>query len=83
MVDLIFGDTDGAVLKNMECLTSDISPQSNGGAKVAVRSTKRLLEDNVKNDGGLVSNRLIRTLLQLRNTPAPDGKIQIATNGNI
>ena len=59
-------------------ISSSYFPQSNGRAEVAVRSTKRLLEDNVETDGGLDSDRLIRALLQLRNTPAPDCRLSPA-----
>ena len=59
-------------------ISSSYFPQSNGRAEVAVRSTKRLLEDNVESDGGLDSDRLIRALLQLRNTPAPDCRLSPA-----
>ena len=59
-------------------ISSSYFPQSNGRAEVAVRSTKRLLEDNVETDGGLDSDRFVRALLQLRNTPAPDCRLSPA-----
>ena len=43
--------------------------QSNGRAKVAVRNTKRILEDNVGPNGSLNNDNGVRVLLQLRNTP--------------
>ena len=50
-------------------LSSAYFPQSNGRAEVAVRITKRLLEDNINPDGGINNDNVVRALLQLRNTP--------------
>ena len=47
-------------------------PQSNGRAEVAVRITKRILEDNVGPNGSLDNDKVVRALLQLRNTPDRD-----------
>ena len=47
-------------------------PQSNGRAEVAVRITKRILEDNVGPNGSLNNDNVVRALLQLRNTPDRD-----------
>ena len=44
-------------------------PQSNGRAEVAVKTTKRLLECNVGRDGSLDTDKVVRALLMLRNTP--------------
>ena len=53
-------------------LSSAYFPQSNGRAEVAVRITKRLLEDNVGPDGAINNDKIVRALLQLRNTPDKD-----------
>ena len=50
-------------------LSSAYFPQSNGRAEVAVRITKRLLEDHVGAGGSLNNDNIVRALLQLRNTP--------------
>ena len=50
-------------------LSSAYFPQSNGRAEVAVRITKRLLEDNIGSDGSINNGKIVRALLQLRNTP--------------
>ena len=47
-------------------------PQSNGRAEVAVKSVKRLLRANTTPSGSLNSDRFLKGLLQLRNTPDPD-----------
>ena len=53
-------------------LSSAYFPQSNGRAEVAVRITKRLLEDNLGLDGIVNNDKIVRALLQLRNTPDKD-----------
>ena len=53
-------------------ISSAYFPQSNGRAEVAVKSTKRLLRSNIGPNGTLDSDKLLRALLQLRNTPDPD-----------
>ena len=53
-------------------LSSAYFPQSNGRAEVAVRITKRLLEDHVGEGGSLNNDDIVRALLQLRNTPDRD-----------
>ena len=47
-------------------------PQSNGRAEVAVRITKRILQDNMGPNGNLNNDNVVRALLQLRNTPDRD-----------
>ena len=53
-------------------------PQSNGRAEVAVKSAKRLLRSNINPSGALDNDRLLRALLQLRNTPDPDSNLSPA-----
>ena len=53
-------------------------PQSNGRAEVAVKSTKRLLRSNIDASGNLNSDKFLRAMLQLRNTPDPDCNVSPA-----
>ena len=53
-------------------LSSSHFPQSNGRAEVAVRVTKRLLEENMDVNGNLNNDRVARAFLQQRNTPDKD-----------
>lgn len=59
-------------------ISSAYHPQSNGRAEVAVKSAKRLLRSNVGTTGSLDNDRLLRALLQLRNTPDPDCNVSPA-----
>ena len=59
-------------------LSSVYFPQSNGRAEVAVRITKRLLEDNIGQDGSLDNDNIVRALLQLRNTPDKESNLSSA-----
>ena len=59
-------------------LASSYHPQSNGRAEVAVKTTRRLLENNVAPDGSLDTDNVVRALLQLRNTPDRDAKVSPA-----
>ena len=52
--------------------SSAYHPQSNGRAEVAVKSAKRLLRSNIDASGNLNSDKFLRGMLQLRNTPDPD-----------
>ena len=52
-------------------LSSAYNPRSNGRAEVAVKSMKRLLQDNVSPNGDIDSEGYVRAILQLRNTPDP------------
>ena len=53
-------------------VSSAYFPASNGRAEVAVKTAKRLLRSNVQPSGSLNSDKFIRAMLQLRNTPDPD-----------
>ena len=53
-------------------LSSAYHPQSNGRAEVAVKSAKRLLRSNTGSSGTLDTDRFLRAMMQLRNTPDPD-----------
>ena len=59
-------------------LSSAYFPQSNGRAEVAVRITKRLLEDNMAENGSLNTDNMVRALLQQRNTPDRDCQLSPA-----
>ena len=59
-------------------ISSAYHPQSNGRAEVAVKSAKRLLRSNVGPNGSLDNDKLLRALLQLRNTPDPDCRVSPA-----
>ena len=59
-------------------VSSAYFPQSNGRAEVAVKSAKRLLRSNVGPTGTLDNDKLLRALLQLRNTPDPDCNVSPA-----
>nr|XP_012557549.2 uncharacterized protein K02A2.6-like [Hydra vulgaris] len=52
-------------------ISSAHHPQSNGRAELAVKSTKRLLENNVGPNGDLNNNAFVRAMLTIRNTPDP------------
>ena len=47
-------------------------------AEVAVKKCKRLLLENIGPSGSLNNDRLLRALLQVRNTPDPDCNISPA-----
>ena len=51
---------------------------SNGRAELAVKACKRLLRDNVKQDGSLDSDRFVRAMLTKRNTPDTNSKLSPA-----
>ena len=53
-------------------ISSAYNPQSNGRAEVAVKTAKRLLLSNIGPSGSLDNDKVLRALLQLRNTPDPD-----------
>jgi hypothetical protein len=50
-------------------LSSAYNPQSNSHAEVAVKSAKRLLRQNTGPGGTLDTDKMLRGLLKLRNTP--------------
>ena len=53
-------------------------PQSNGRSEVGVQSMKRILHDNINNDGSLHSDKVALAILQYRNTPLQDIKLSPA-----
>ncbi len=53
-------------------------PQSNGRAELAVKSTKRLLEENIGLDGKLDTETFLQAMLIKRNTPDPESKLSPA-----
>ena len=59
-------------------LSSAYFPQSNGRAELAVKSVKRLLEDNVGLNGDLNTDKVVCALLQYRNTPDRDCQLSPA-----
>ena len=46
--------------------------QSNGRAEAGVKTMKRVLMDNVSRNGSLNNDKVLKALLQYRNTPLPD-----------
>ena len=59
-------------------LSSAYFPSSNGRAELAVKSTKRLLMENVGPDGSLNTDKIVRALLTQRNTPDPTSRLSPA-----
>ena len=59
-------------------LSSSYLPQSNGRAEVAVKSVKRLLRSNIDPSGSLNTEKFLKAMLQLRNTPDPDCRLSPA-----
>ena len=53
-------------------LSSAYYPHSNCRAELGVKSAKRLLRENINQDGSLSGDRFFRALMQHRNTPDPD-----------
>ena len=53
-------------------LSSAYYPQSNGRAEAAVKSLKRLLQNNTGRNGSINTDDVARALLQYRNTPLRD-----------
>ena len=56
-------------------MSSAYHPMSNSRAELAVKATKRLLMEKVGPNGELNNNRMLQTLLTLRNTPDPVCKL--------
>ena len=52
--------------------SASYNPQSNGRAEVAVKTAKRLLHSNTGPSGSLNTDKFLRAILQLRNSPDPD-----------
>ena len=59
-------------------ISSAYYAQSNGRAEVAVKSAKRLLRSNIGLNGSLNTDKFLRAMLQLRNTPDKDCKVSPA-----
>ena len=59
-------------------MSSAYFPSSNSRAELAVKSTKRLLMENVGPDGNLNTGKVVRSLLTQRNTPDPASKLSPA-----
>ena len=59
-------------------ISSAYLPSSNGRAELAVKSSKRLLMENVGPDGNLNTDQMVRALLTQRNTPDPISKLSPA-----
>ncbi|XP_014662792.1 PREDICTED: uncharacterized protein K02A2.6-like [Priapulus caudatus] len=53
-------------------ISSAYHPQSNGRAEITAKATKRLLKPDTDSAGLLDSDRFLRAIWQLRNTPDPD-----------
>ena len=53
-------------------LSSAYYPHSNCRAELGVKSAKRLLRENINQDGSLAGDKFFRALMQHRNTPDPD-----------
>lgn len=59
-------------------ISSSYLPSSNGRAELAVKSTKRLLMDNINENGDLNTDKVVRALLMKRNTPDSGCKLSPA-----
>ena len=59
-------------------ISSSYFPSSNGRAELAVKSTKRLLMNNVDCNGNLDNDNMVRALLIQRNTSDPGCKLSPA-----
>ena len=53
-------------------ISSDYNPHSNLRAESAVKTAKRLLTDNTRSDGSPDWDRIVRAIMQHRNTPLND-----------
>ena len=59
-------------------LSSAYFPHSNSRAKLAVKTGKRLLRDNMTVHGSLATDKVMRALMQYRNTPLTDLRLSLA-----
>ena len=59
-------------------MSSAYHPMSNGRAELAVKATKRLLMENVGQNGELENDKMVQALLTQRNTPDPGCKLSPA-----
>jgi hypothetical protein len=55
-------------------LSSTYNPQSNCRAELAVKAGKKLLRDNTGHGGSLNTDKIMRAVLQYRNTPMQDSR---------
>ena len=53
-------------------VSSDYNPHSNLRAETGVKSAKRILIDNTKSDGSPIWDKVMRAVMQHRNTPVSD-----------
>ena len=58
--------------------SSTAFPHSNCRAEVGVKTAKRILTENIKEDGSLETDKFLRAMLQYRNTPDPETGISPA-----
>merc|ERR1712106_1271177 len=59
-------------------LSSAYFPHSNSRAELTVKAGKRLLRDNVSSNGSLATDKVMRALMQYRNTPLTDLRLSPA-----
>ena len=59
-------------------LSSAYFPHSNSRAELAVKTGKRLLRDNMAVRGSLHNDKIMRAVMQYRNTPLPDLRLSPA-----
>ena len=59
-------------------LSSAYFPHSNNRAELAVKTAKRLLMENMDNQGGIDTDAFGQAMLQYRNTPHPDTRLSPA-----
>ena len=50
-------------------LSSAAYPQSNGRAELAVKTAKRMVEENTDPDGGIYTDKMVAAMVAYKNTP--------------